>query len=117
MVHGDGVRLAQVFANLLHNAVEVRRRLADGSASQARREGDEAVVRITDSGIGIPAELLTRMFELFVQGPARARRARASGCRWRSGWSRCMAALSPRIATAPGKGSEFTVRLPLTSAA
>src|SRR6185503_19733812 len=65
-VNGDAVRLEQVVGNLLSNALKF---------SQGERtvtvfvgsEGNEAVVRITDSGVGIPAEMLPRIFDLFVQ--------------------------------------------------
>jgi PAS domain S-box-containing protein len=73
-VDGDPVRLAQVVANLLTNSARYtnpggRIRL------EARREGGDVVVRVKDNGIGISAELLPHVFDLFVQGKRRVERA------------------------------------------
>ena len=66
-IDGDGVRLGQVFANVLNNAVKFTPR--DGriwfSASQ---QSDVAFVRIRDTGVGIAADVLPRVFEMFHQG-------------------------------------------------
>ena len=66
-VHADPVRLAQVFANLIGNAAKYTR-----SPGHLRivteRQGDEAVVSVKDDGVGIPAEMLPHLFELFSQG-------------------------------------------------
>ena len=115
VVDGDGVRLAQVFANLLHNASKFG---ANGGriGVQARRDGADVVVRVTDSGIGIPAELLGRMFDLFVQGPAER-----GGLGIGLSLAKRLVEMHDGVISAhsegPGKGSEFTVRLPITSGA
>jgi PAS domain S-box-containing protein len=63
----DGVRLTQVFANLLHNAAKYTG--DDGDIwLEARRAGQEAQVAVRDTGIGIAPQLLPRVFEMFVQG-------------------------------------------------
>jgi PAS domain S-box-containing protein len=63
----DGVRLTQVFANLLHNAAKYTG--DDGDIwLEARRVGQEAQVAVRDTGIGIAPQLLPRIFEMFVQG-------------------------------------------------
>jgi PAS domain S-box-containing protein len=66
-VYGDQARLVQSVANVLTNAAkytdpggEIRLEL--------RRQGDYAVIAISDSGVGIAPELLPRVFDLFVQG-------------------------------------------------
>jgi PAS domain S-box-containing protein len=113
MIDGDAVRLAQVFANLLHNAskfggqggrIDVR----------ARREGDQVVVRVTDSGIGIPAELQASMFEMFVQGPENK-----GGLGIGLPLAKRLVEMHSGTLTAQsegsGRGSEFTVRLPVTA--
>jgi signal transduction histidine kinase len=65
-VDGDPQRLTQVFGNLLNNASKYT--LPGGRiALSAQQQGQEVVVRISDSGIGIPAERLDEVFDLFVQ--------------------------------------------------
>ena len=65
-VDADAIRLGQVFANLLNNAAKYsdpgsRIRLS------AEHQGNDVVVSVTDNGIGIPAEMLSRIFEMFTQ--------------------------------------------------
>jgi signal transduction histidine kinase/CheY-like chemotaxis protein len=115
VVDGDGVRLAQVFANLLHNASKYGDRGGQISV-QARREGQEAIVRVTDTGMGMTAELLTRLFELFVQGPA-DRGGLGIGLSLAKRLVEMHGGTISAHSDGPGQGSEFTVRLPLTSAA
>lgn len=65
-VRGDRLRLAQVFANLLNNAAKYT--VAGGKVSlHANREDNQAVVRVRDNGLGIPAEFLSQIFDLFTQ--------------------------------------------------
>jgi PAS domain S-box-containing protein len=66
-VQADPMRLAQVVANLLNNAA--RYTPPGGHVSiVARRESGEIVVRVRDDGVGVPRELLPRVFDLFAQG-------------------------------------------------
>jgi PAS domain S-box-containing protein len=65
-VRGDRVRLAQVFSNILGNAAKY----TPGGGNvrlELRREDTQAVVRIRDSGIGIPPHMLKFVFDLFAQ--------------------------------------------------
>ena len=73
-VSGDAVRLAQVFANLLSNAAKYT---PPGGrvAVTGRARGREAVVRVRDNGVGIDADVLPRIFDLFVQADATLDRA------------------------------------------
>jgi len=68
VVSGDPVRLAQIFSNLLINASRFTR---DGEEITLSAElvGASVVVKVQDNGVGIPAELLPSIFELFTQGP------------------------------------------------
>ncbi len=66
VVDADPTRLTQVFTNLLNNAAKYTPAGGRIEASVAR-EGGEAVVRVADSGVGIPAELLPKVFDMFVQ--------------------------------------------------
>ncbi|MFT3767566.1 MAG: ATP-binding protein [Minicystis sp.] len=68
-VDADPVRLAQVFANLLNNAAKYTDP-GGHIAVRAAREGLDVVVSVRDDGIGIPAEMLERVCDLFVQTDA-----------------------------------------------
>jgi CheY-like chemotaxis protein len=62
----DVVRLTQVFANLLNNAAKYTPR--NGTISiTAEEHGNSVAVRVSDNGIGIPGELLPKVFEMFMQ--------------------------------------------------
>jgi PAS domain S-box-containing protein len=66
MVNGDVARLTQAIGNLLHNAAKYTDREGRIRIS-AMREGRQAVVRISDNGVGIPPHMLDRIFEMFQQ--------------------------------------------------
>jgi signal transduction histidine kinase len=67
-VHGDAERLAQVFDNLFNNAIKFTPPGGRITCS-VRRDGDEGVVRISDTGRGIPAEELEDVFVKFFRSP------------------------------------------------
>jgi PAS domain S-box-containing protein len=66
ILDADATRLVQVFTNLLNNAAKFTPQGGEIVIS-ARRAGGEAEVRVKDSGIGIPSEALSRIFEMFHQ--------------------------------------------------
>ncbi len=70
---GDRVRLTQVFANLLNNAAKYTPAGGDITVI-VERVGDSALVRIRDNGIGVPEDMLSQIFGMFVQvsGASRA---------------------------------------------
>jgi signal transduction histidine kinase len=110
-VNGDAMRLQQIMSNLLNNAVKYTP--AGGSIHvSVKREGDDAVLRVRDTGIGISPDLAPRMFELFVQGDPGARSGLGIGLaivrRLVEGHDGTVEASSD----GPRKGSTFTVRLP-----
>src|SRR5262249_42022678 len=75
-LHGDVMRLAQVFANLLNNAAKYTDR--GGTIwLNARQEGTEAVVSVRDDGIGISESMLPTIFEMFAQADRLSNRGRA----------------------------------------
>jgi PAS domain S-box-containing protein len=115
LLEADLVRLAQVFANLLHNAAKYTER-GGHLWLTAEREGDEAVVRVRDTGIGIAPEMLPRIFDLFVQADRSLARSQG-GMGIGLTLVRTLVEMhggSVRAASAgPGRGSEFVVRLPL----
>ncbi len=65
-VDADLTRLSQVFANILNNAAKYTERGGRVWLSMERREGN-ALIRIRDSGVGIPAPMLPRVFDMFTQ--------------------------------------------------
>ncbi|GAA2488102.1 sensor histidine kinase [Winogradskya humida] len=113
-VIGDGQRLHQVLANLLANA---RTHTPEGTSVVVGvgAEADAAVMRVTDYGPGIPAELQPHIFERFARGDSsRSRAAGSTGL----GLSIVHAVVTAHRGTVavrsmPGR-TEFTVRLPLT---
>src|SRR5262249_38213285 len=65
-MHGDPARLAQVLTNLLINAAKYTEEGGEIWLS-VRREGHDAIVSIRDTGVGIPPEMLSAVFDLFIQ--------------------------------------------------
>jgi signal transduction histidine kinase len=101
-VDGDAVRLTQVLCNLITNAVKFSRG-EQRIAIELGRDGDSAVLRVDDEGVGITPELAPHIFERFVQGEQALQRASGGlGLGWRSPrtWSSSMAARSPSKARA-----------------
>jgi signal transduction histidine kinase len=115
----DPLRLAQVFSNLLNNAAKYTD--PGGRVTVAvRREGDSAVVTVADTGVGIPADSLASVFDMFAQANARDRRSR-SGLGIGLALARSLVQMHGGSISASsegeGKGSMFVVRLPLSGAA
>jgi PAS domain S-box-containing protein len=117
-VVGDATRLAQVLANLLTNAAKYT---PDGGRIELLIEAKpgEAVLRVRDNGVGIAAELLPQVFDLFTQGDrslARSEGGLGIGLTMVKSLTEmhrgCVAAFSE----GPGRGSEFVVRLPTVAA-
>ena len=116
-IDGDSVRLAQVFQNLLTNAAKYTEPGGHISISSAR-DGQAVVVRVQDDGIGIPAELLPRVFDAFVQGERSIDRAEG-GLGIGLTLVRKLVELQGGTVSAhsegAGRGSLFEVRLPLAA--
>ena len=112
---GDSVRLVQVVVNLLNNAVKYTP--PGGEIHLAlERVGDEAVIRVRDTGQGMPQELLASVFDLFVQGTRGSDRAQGGLGIGLTLAKRLVEMHGGRILAASqgiGLGSEFTVMLPL----
>src|SRR5262249_19037895 len=115
VLDADPVRLAQVVANLLNNAAKYTE--AGGRITlTAGREGGEAVVRVRDTGVGIPKEMLSRVFELFTQVSQSSERAQGGlgiGLSLVRSLVQMHGGSVEAASAGPGQGSEFTVRLPL----
>jgi PAS domain S-box-containing protein len=113
-VQGDVIRLTQVIGNLLHNAA---RYTEPGGRVwlSAGRHGDEAVVRIRDTGIGIQPEMLARIFDPFVQSERAVDRAQGGLGIGLTLVRKLVELHGGRVrahSDGPGTGSEFEVRLP-----
>lgn len=115
----DPTRITQVVANLLHNAAKYT---PEGGEIDLvlERDADEAVVRVHDTGQGMDAALIARVFDLFVQAESTPER--------HAGGLGVGLALAHRLAqlhggtlrahsAGPGRGSTFELRLPLEEAA
>jgi signal transduction histidine kinase len=117
-VEADPTRLAQVFANLLNNAAKYTEDGGDLHL-RAERQGGEAVISVRDTGVGIAPAHLASVFDMFVQG-------RGGHPRMPGGLGIGLTLVRTLVemhggsvaarSDGPGKGSEFTVRLPLSAA-
>jgi PAS domain S-box-containing protein len=119
MVKGDADRLAQIFLNLLGNACKY----TNGGGQvvlSATAEGNEAVIRVVDDGVGIPPEQVRAIFELFSQAHPWLQRSQL-GVGIGLALTRDLVLLHEGTiqARSPGlgQGSEFIVRLPLIAGA
>jgi PAS domain S-box-containing protein len=118
-VQGDAVRLSQVVSNLLTNAAKYTDH-ADVILLSLKSEGEAATVRVRDSGVGIAAEFLPRIFDLFVQGdrtPARSQGGLGVGLTVVRRLVELHNGQVSASSAGPGKGSEFAVVLPIAQAA
>jgi signal transduction histidine kinase len=114
-LNGDLVRLAQVFQNLLTNAVKYTERGGQIWLT-AERQGGDAVVRVKDTGVGIPGEKLPRLFEMFFQVDRTLERSQGGLGIGLSLVRRLVELHGGRVdarSEGVGKGSEFIVRLPV----
>jgi signal transduction histidine kinase len=118
LVSADSTRLAQVFSNLLNNAAKYT---PPGGRIEieAEREHGDAVVRVRDNGIGIEPEMLPRIFDMFVQADRSLERTQA-GLGVGLTLARRLVELHGGVVSveSPGKGrgTVFTVRIPLAEA-
>ena len=118
-VDGDALRLAQVFANLLTNAAKYTEP-AGRIVISSVLAGPDVIVRVRDTGIGIAAEHLPRVFEMFGQVESALERSQG-GLGIGLSLAQALVAMHDGEITVhsdgPGKGSEFTVRLPRSRSA
>jgi signal transduction histidine kinase len=112
VVTADRIRLEQVAANLIDNALKYT--AAGGRVDvDVRREGTAALMRVRDTGTGIPADERPRIFDRLFRGDT-SRAERGLGL----GLSLVKAVVEAHggtviVESEPGRGSVFTVRLPL----
>jgi two-component system CheB/CheR fusion protein len=115
ILEGDPTRLTQVISNLLNNAAKYTNpggRVIVG----IEPEGEEVAIRVRDTGIGMTPDVLARAFDLFAQAEQSLDRTQG-GLGIGLSLVRRLVTLHGGTVTGasdgPGKGSEFTVRLPL----
>lgn len=112
---GDSIRLAQVVGNLLNNACKFTDR-GGRIWLTVDEEGDQAVIRVRDTGIGLAQDQLSRIFELFAQVDNSLERARDGlglGLTLVKKLVEMHDGTVAATSSGPGLGSEFVVRLPL----
>ncbi len=117
-LEGDLTRLAQVFSNVLINSAKYTP--AGGRiVVKAARQGDGVVVTVNDTGIGIAEEHIARIFEMFGQVESardRSQGGQGIGLSLARGLVELHGGTIRARSEGIGKGSEFEVRLPLTTA-
>jgi signal transduction histidine kinase len=115
IVNADPTRLAQIITNMLDNAVKFTP-TAGSVDVDVMREGQEAVLRVSDTGIGIDPTMLPHVFELFAQAEQPMDRS-VGGLGIGLTLSRRLVEIHGGAITAAsegrGRGAQFTVRLPV----
>jgi signal transduction histidine kinase len=114
-LEADPTRLAQVLSNLLNNAAKYTE--AGGKIwLTAQREGDRVTVRVRDTGIGIAAEMLPKIFDLFMQVDGSIDKAQGGlgiGLTLVRTLLEMHGGTVEARSAGPGLGSEFSIWLPL----
>ncbi len=116
-VQGDAARLQQVFVNLFSNAAKYT---SEGGTIQVqvRRAADEAVVSVADNGVGLSAEVLPRVFDLFTQAHTSIDRAQGGlgiGLTVVKSLIEMHGGSVVAQSDGPSRGSTFIIRLPLAA--
>ena len=116
MVNGDLTRLAQVLSNLLINAAKYSHRRDGQIALSAERDSDVVTIRVKDNGIGIAAENMPHIFEMFGQVESALKRSQG-GLGIGLALSKALIEMHDGSIRAysegPGRGSEFVLRIPI----
>jgi PAS domain S-box-containing protein len=114
----DLTRLAQVFGNLLNNSAKFTERGGQIWLT-ATRHGDRVSVAVRDTGVGIPAQLLPTVFDMFSQADRSLERSTGGlgiGLALVKGLVEAHGGTVEAESRGSGKGSTFTVRLPILEA-
>jgi CheY-like chemotaxis protein len=114
-IHGDKGRLAQIVSNLLINAAKYTPP-AGHIHLTAHRDEDNVLIAVRDNGIGIAPEMQARIFDLFAQADhstARSQGGLGIGLSIVKTLVELHGGSIHAISEGPGRGSEFTVRLPI----
>jgi PAS domain S-box-containing protein len=116
-LEADLTRLAQVVSNLLNNSARYTKPNGHIGLTTERRHG-EAVVRVRDNGIGIPKDMLPHVFEIFTQVNRPLEGSQGGlgiGLSLVRGLVEMHGGKVEAYSDGPGRGSEFVVRLPLST--
>ena len=119
VVDADPVRADQIFTNVLSNAIKYTPEGGHVVVS-LEREGDEAVIRMTDDGVGIASDRIGTIFELFAQAEnaiGRSQGGMGIGLALVRNLTELHGGTVSVSSDGIGKGSEFVVRLPSADAA
>lgn len=119
-VDGDFTRLAQVVGNLLSNASKFSSRNGTTSLVVTEETGNRVATRVRDNGIGIKADDLPSIFDLFMQGDRSLERSTSGlgiGLTLVKTLVEMHGGTVETLSDGPGKGSEFVVYLPKAQAA
>ncbi|HEY3322251.1 MAG TPA: PAS domain S-box protein [Planctomycetota bacterium] len=114
-VYGDAARFRQVVGNLVHNAIKFTDPGGTVTVS-LNRQGERAEIIVQDTGIGMDADILGRIFESFSQGDTSLDRSRGGlglGLALVKGIAELHGGSVNAESRGIGRGSTFTVRLPL----
>ena len=116
-VSGDPIRIAQIFGNLLHNAAKFTPRDGFVEVCAARNaEKTQATISVRDTGVGLDERVLTHLFEPFSQADQKLDRDKGGlglGLALVKGLVELHSGSVQAESEGPGKGSRFTIRLPL----
>jgi CheY-like chemotaxis protein/two-component sensor histidine kinase len=112
---GDVVRLGQILGNVLNNAAKYTDRGGRVTVS-ARRQGEELVIAVRDTGHGIPPALLDHIFEMFARGPDQHQGGLGIGLALARRLVEMHGGTIVAHSEGAGCGSEFVIRLPLIAA-
>jgi two-component system, chemotaxis family, CheB/CheR fusion protein len=119
LLQADPTRLAQIIANLLNNAAKFTPRGGD-IMLKVERDGEHVMLRVRDTGIGIPSVSLPRIFEMFAQADSLLERSHTGlgvGLTLVRRLTELHGGTVEAHSEGPNRGSEFVVRLPLAARA
>ena len=115
MLDADHTRLVQVLANLLNNAAKYTPHGGRIELS-AERDRADAVIRVSDTGVGIPSDMLSKVFEMFTQIGTSLERSQGGLGIGLTLVKRLVEMHGGKVSATspgPGQGSTFTVRIPI----
>jgi PAS domain S-box-containing protein len=116
-VNADAARLTQAFVNLLNNAVKYTDR-GGRIAIHTSVDGAEAIVRVTDTGIGIAEDVLPRIFDMFMRSDDSTHRVREGlgiGLTLAKRLIELHEGTIEATSDGPGRGTTFVTRLPVAA--